>query len=125
MAAIGFKFLWALLGLYILNQGYAKKCGPSDIRVTQSKTGEVVEGQSQFEVTISNTCACPQSNVKIGCSGFSSVGPSPNPSVFRMLDDSTCIVNDGKPIANGSPVKFTYAFATPSDLPVVGADPSC
>ncbi|KAL4191999.1 hypothetical protein AMTRI_Chr06g191770 [Amborella trichopoda] len=105
--------------------GYASKCGSSSIVVTQAKTGQMVEGKAQFQVTISNSCECPQSDVLIGCLGFNSVGPWPNPSIFRKLRDSSCGVNNGKRIVRGSPVKFTYAWDYPSDLPVVGARARC
>ncbi|KAG6508892.1 hypothetical protein ZIOFF_034274 [Zingiber officinale] len=99
----------------------AATCGLSNIVVTQRRTGASVEGQTEFEVTVSNSCSCPQSKVVVRCFGISSVEPV-DPSVIRPIGNGdNCSVLGGRPLTQGAPVKFKYAWKTPQDFPLVGS----
>ncbi|KAG9445858.1 hypothetical protein H6P81_011986 [Aristolochia fimbriata] len=117
--ATWFNLLCAALLLGLCPQGSAVgPCNLSHIRVRQSRTDKVVEGQPEYEVVISNLCHCPQKNVKLRCAtgGLSTV-EALDPTVLRDVGDGKCLVNGGHPIVQGSSVRFTYAWLTPSDLP--------
>ncbi|KAL5995448.1 hypothetical protein ACLOJK_025510 [Asimina triloba] len=105
--------------------GRAVTCGPSNISVTQRETGRVVEGDVEFEVTITNTCSCSQSNVIVSCSGFSTV-ETLDPNKFKKLNDQVrCLVNNGQPIQPSASIIFTYAWHTPFNLPPLSSNGSC
>ncbi|XP_006657142.1 TPD1 protein homolog 1-like [Oryza brachyantha] len=100
-------------------------CQLSDITVTTARTGKVVEGQPEYEVTVANGCACPQNGIRVSCpGGVQSVEPV-DESKIRAEDLGLCLVNDGMPVANGSPVTFTYAWAQPQDFAAAQATPWC
>ncbi|KAJ0972548.1 hypothetical protein J5N97_020507 [Dioscorea zingiberensis] len=106
--------------------GYGQKCTGSDIVVKLEKTGRVVEGDSEYEVTVSNNCNnCTALNVHLQCFGLSSVEPVDQKAIQPVAGTNRCIVNEGKPIPPDSPVKFKYAWRTPQDFPVVSYEFKC
>ncbi|KAJ0972554.1 hypothetical protein J5N97_020513 [Dioscorea zingiberensis] len=107
-------------------QAMDKKCTGSDIVVKLEKTGRVVEGDSEYEVTVSNNCNnCTALNVHLQCFGLSSVEPVDQKAIQPVAGTNRCIVNEGKPIPPDSPVKFKYAWRTPQDFPVVSYEFKC
>ncbi|XP_031476883.1 TPD1 protein homolog 1-like [Nymphaea colorata] len=120
------KLLAAFLILYIVAHASGKLCDKSSVNVSYERTGTVVEGQPEWEVVVRNTCGCSLSHVQLTCTGFSTV-KEVDPRLFRSLakDQDHCLVNDGKPIAPSSTVRFSYAWLTPYDLPFFSAQPRC
>ncbi|CAN6464664.1 unnamed protein product [Victoria cruziana] len=121
------KLLAAYLILCLLASGACgKPCDRSSVDVSYERTGTVVEGQPEWEVVVRNTCSCSLSHVQLTCTGFSTV-KEVDPSLFRNLanDQDHCLVNNGKPIAPSSAVRFSYAWLTPYDLPFFSAQPRC
>ncbi|XP_010929722.1 protein TAPETUM DETERMINANT 1-like [Elaeis guineensis] len=114
----------AILLLSITNGAYGESGGVSYIHVSQARTGRSVEGQPEYEVTVSNKYFCAQSNVLVNCFGLNSVKPV-DPRVIKPVDAKRCSINEGKPIPALSQVKFTYAWKTPQDFPVVSALEFC
>ncbi|XP_065045917.1 uncharacterized protein LOC135677483 [Musa acuminata AAA Group] len=114
----------AFLQSNAVNAGRGQPCSTSDINVEQSKTGVTVEGQAEYEVTVSNTCDCPQSNVMILCYGLRSV-VAVSPRAIKPVDAKLCVVAEGRPLSEGTPVKFKYAWKTPQDFPVVSTKIRC
>ncbi|MQM09932.1 hypothetical protein Taro_042821 [Colocasia esculenta] len=106
------------------SQAAGAKCSLSSIIIKQAKTGALVEGKPEYEVTMTNACNCPQSKVLVQCYGLSSVLPV-NPRSIRAVDDTNCIVKAGQPVVRGAPVKFKYAWMTPQDFPLVSSKISC
>ncbi|RRT64304.1 hypothetical protein B296_00030240 [Ensete ventricosum] len=98
--------------------GRGASCRPSDITISQTRTGSIVEGKPEYEVMVSNNCKCLQSQVLLQCYGLSSVEPV-NRHAIRPVDEERCIVGDGRPISRRTPVKFKYAWMTPQDFPVI------
>ncbi|RRT53764.1 hypothetical protein B296_00049628, partial [Ensete ventricosum] len=96
----------------------------SDIRVEQRTTGASVEGQPEYQVTVSNTCDCPQSKVMLLCYGLNSV-TDVDPRAIKPVDAKLCAVAGGRPLSKGTPVKFKYAWKTPQDFPVVSSEIHC
>ncbi|XP_056691374.1 TPD1 protein homolog 1A-like [Spinacia oleracea] len=122
--ASSLKIFSAVLFLFIIcQQGKSYKCGVSDIKVTTERTRNIVEGQPEYAVTISNNCSCAQSGVYLRCLGFSTVLPV-NPKVMKVKGDS-CLINNGRPIVKGKPVSFKYSFLTPTDLAPQRSQISC
>ncbi|KAJ8504996.1 hypothetical protein OPV22_005882 [Ensete ventricosum] len=114
-------FLAAALLLSIITgvrAGRGASCRPSDITISQTRTGSIVEGKPEYEVMVSNNCKCLQSQVLLQCYGLSSVEPV-NRHAIRSVDEERCIVGDGRPISRRTPVKFKYAWMTPQDFPVI------
>ncbi|KAL6659880.1 hypothetical protein ACP70R_002709 [Stipagrostis hirtigluma subsp. patula] len=101
-------------------------CKLSDIHVSATPTGKKVAGQPEFRVIFENHCSCPQASVRVSCPhGLRSIEPF-DKSKLRMEAGWVCLVNDGLPIAKGSPVIFVYAWNSPQDfLPVLSAVPHC
>ncbi|KAK7318304.1 hypothetical protein RJT34_03003 [Clitoria ternatea] len=60
-------------------------------------------------VEIVNRCQRDCRNIHVNCSGFSDGNLVwSNPKIIRVLKDSDCLVNDGKPVHSGTNVSFTY-----------------
>uniref|UniRef100_A0A0E0LDK5 Uncharacterized protein n=1 Tax=Oryza punctata TaxID=4537 RepID=A0A0E0LDK5_ORYPU len=104
----------------------AGDCKLSDITVTAARTGKVVEGQPEYEMTVANGFACPQNGVRVSCpaGGVQSVEPV-DESKIRADEAALCLVNDGMPVAEGSPVTFTYAWKRPQEFAAAQATPRC
>lgn len=111
-----------LVFCYNKNAGWAQPCTVSNVHISQSKTGQIISGKPEFEVTISNNCICTQTNVKVQCTGFSSV-EQVDPADFSKIDDQYCLVN--KPITQSSPVSFKYASDAMYNLTPVDSNVSC
>ncbi|KAG6471891.1 uncharacterized protein LOC122028702 [Zingiber officinale] len=107
-----------LLFLCIIIGAHGAPCSLADISISQRKTGGIVEGKPEYEVSVSNKCRCLQSKVVLRCYGLSSV-ESVNGWAIRPVDEERCLVGDGRAISRGTPVKFRYAWMTPQDFPVV------
>ncbi|THU50493.1 hypothetical protein C4D60_Mb06t20800 [Musa balbisiana] len=123
--ASSLKLLFALLLLLCsIHGGRGQPCSTSDISVEQSKTGATVEGQAEYEVTVSNTCDCPQSKVMLLCYGLRSV-VAVDPRAIKPVDATLCAVAEGRPLFKGTPIKFKYAWKTPQDFPVVSTKIRC
>ncbi|OAY77023.1 Pentatricopeptide repeat-containing protein [Ananas comosus] len=91
------------------------QCTLSNIIVSQSKTGKIVEGKPEYEVVVSNNCICSQSEVRVDCKGFSTV-EDVDPNVFRQDGDDRCTVHNGLPVFEDDPIKFNYAWENPYPL---------
>ncbi|XP_057465747.1 uncharacterized protein LOC130755344 [Actinidia eriantha] len=122
MEALKF-FSFLLVVLLISVKGFAQPCSLSSISSKFTLNGRVVEGIPQWDVVISNNCKCAQSNVVLKCTGFSTIVPV-DPAVFQINGD-TCLVNSGKPIQQGHPIKFNIVFRTPTDLKPLSSKIQC
>ncbi|EHA8586382.1 protein TAPETUM DETERMINANT 1-like [Cocos nucifera] len=114
----------AILLLSSINGGQGAPCSVSEIAVDQARTGDVVEGKPEYEVTVNNKCECAQSKVFVQCYGLSSVEPV-DPRVIKPVDAERCVVGEGQPIPRGARIKFKYAWMTPQDFPVVSSHVHC
>lgn len=99
-------------------------CQLSDVIVTLVPTGRKVAGHPEYRVTFDNQCACAMASITVSCDGLRSAEPV-DESKIRPEAGGLCLVNDGMPIAKGSPVTFTYAWKTPQSFPVTMAVPQC
>lgn len=99
-------------------------CKLSDIKVSLVKTGKVVEGQPQYQVTIANKCICPQFDIHLRCLGLPSVEPL-DKSKIVAVDRELCLVAAGTLIFHDTPIVFTYAWKTPQSFTVVSAKHKC
>ncbi|EAY80405.1 hypothetical protein OsI_35582 [Oryza sativa Indica Group] len=84
-------------------------CDPSDITIATVKTGRVVGGLPEFQVTIGNECSCPEGDVVLSCPDGVPAGVDRSKIHAAGGSDGLCLVNDGLQIVKGSPVVFTYA----------------
>ncbi|EEC73253.1 hypothetical protein OsI_07369 [Oryza sativa Indica Group] len=115
------------LGEYNKGEGpaVAAACRAADLVVRQRATGRVVEGKPEYAVEVANRCRCAQSRVVLRCYGLSSV-ESVDPRAIRPVDDERCVLRGGRAIRRGAPpVRFTYAWMTPFDFPLVSSQVHC
>ncbi|GAU28293.1 hypothetical protein TSUD_256210 [Trifolium subterraneum] len=70
-------------------------------------------------VLIANTCVngCVISNIHVACGKFSSVLLI-DPTKFKRLEYNDCLVNGGRPLANGAVISFKYVNSFRYDLSV-------
>ncbi|CAO2141733.1 unnamed protein product [Urochloa humidicola] len=96
-------------------------CQLSDIKVTQEKTGKLVQGQPEYRVTFENLCECPQDYVDVRCNRLPSLEPIDSTQIKVM--DELCML--AMTLFKGSKISFTYAWQTPQDFAVVSATSRC
>ena len=101
-------------------------CRRGDVVVRQRATGRTVEGKPEYAVEVRNACRCAQSRVVVRCYGLSSV-EAVDPRAIRAVDADRCLLRGGRALAprGGAAVRFTYAWMTPQDFPLVSAQPHC
>ncbi|KAK7318985.1 hypothetical protein RJT34_03694 [Clitoria ternatea] len=116
------KILCASIFLVLISQGYSQ-CSLKDLSVTQQRTGAKVEGKPEFSVTITNKCACVQTNVKLTCHDFKTV-EAIDSSKFLAISEDSCLVNGGQPIYR-DPISFKYAWDQPYQLNPISSQIAC
>ncbi|XP_042948220.1 protein TAPETUM DETERMINANT 1-like isoform X1 [Carya illinoinensis] len=106
-------------GMVEPNRIKGEKCTRSDIVVNQGPTPPLPSGIPTYTVEIMNVCVsgCDISSIHLSCGWFSSAQLI-NPKIFRRLGYNECLVNDGKPLANGRTLSFKYANTFPYPLSV-------
>ncbi|XP_004301841.1 PREDICTED: uncharacterized protein LOC101293891 [Fragaria vesca subsp. vesca] len=65
----------------------SQPCTVDNLKITQSKTGKSVQGQPEWNVTITNDCICDQVNIEINSPGFQSV-ENIDPSILGKSGDN-------------------------------------
>ncbi|XP_065622146.1 TPD1 protein homolog 1-like [Quercus suber] len=85
-------------------------CLKNYIQVTQGTTGNLPSGTPIYSVQITNECPrdCSIAQIHLSCDSFASELLM-NPMIFRKLGINDCLVNNGKPLANGASISFKYA----------------
>ncbi|KGN60075.1 hypothetical protein Csa_001952 [Cucumis sativus] len=101
------NYFYLLFFFCLLSKGNCE-CSMNDIEISQSTTGREVNGKQEWRATIRNKCVCSQYSVKFDCNGFNTV-EKVDESIL-MVAGSVCLVNNGQPIFNSSPISFTYAW---------------
>ncbi|KAG9439945.1 hypothetical protein H6P81_020110 [Aristolochia fimbriata] len=123
MAALSCNLL-ALLFLSILfGAGWCQQCGLSNIKVTQTGTGNVVQGKSEFQVVVTNDCICSQQDVRFRAAGFQSA-EAIDPKIFRQ-DGGNFLLNDGQPLHSSETVTFNYAWDNQFSIVPVDSQIAC
>ncbi|KAK2984697.1 hypothetical protein RJ640_014034 [Escallonia rubra] len=89
---------------------WGDKCSKSDIVINQGPTAPLPSGIPTYTVEIMNVCVngCDIAGIHLSCGWFSSARLI-NPRIFKRLRYNDCVVNDGKPLANGRALSFQYA----------------
>ncbi|EOX99058.1 hypothetical protein QUC31_014836 [Theobroma cacao] len=121
MAAI-LNCVCALVFLSLVGQGYCQ-CSLGNISVSQTKTGTTVQNKPEWQVTISNNCACTQSELKLNCNGFQTV-EEVDSSVMTQTGGE-CLINNGQPVAPFSNLSFKYAWDTSFPLNPLSSQVNC
>ncbi|KAL3500913.1 hypothetical protein ACH5RR_040006 [Cinchona calisaya] len=112
------KLVWGKGGIL------ARKCSVKDISVEQIKTGAVVGGKPEFQVTIFNACPCLQSKVKLACKGFQSAEKI-DPAKVLVVAGDECSLPHGSFIAPFSGYGFYYAWDSQFSLKPISSQPQC
>ena len=103
----------------------AAGCRRGELVVRQRATGRTVEGKPEYVVEVRNACRCAQSRVVVRCYGLSSV-EAVDPRAIRAVDGERCLLRGGRALApRGGAVRFTYAWMTLQDFPLVSSTPHC
>ncbi|KAL1814567.1 hypothetical protein ACET3Z_017141 [Daucus carota] len=89
---------------------WGDKCSRADILINQGPAAPLPTGVPTYTVEIINVCVtgCDIAEIHLSCGWFSSIRLV-NPRIFKRLRYNDCIVNDGKPLANGRTLSFHYA----------------
>ncbi|RHN40836.1 hypothetical protein MtrunA17_Chr8g0359521 [Medicago truncatula] len=83
-------------------------CTLSDISIKHYETHDFAHGMPVWRVSITNNCGCPQSQVKLNCTGFQSyIGID---QALLAVSDTECLVKQGAPIPAAQSVFFRYAW---------------
>ncbi|KAK6924630.1 hypothetical protein RJ641_008956 [Dillenia turbinata] len=92
------------------NRIWGERCSKSDIVISQGPSAPLPSGIPTYTVEIMNACVtgCDISGIHLTCGWFSSARLI-NPKIFKRLQYNDCLVNDGKPLANGRALSFQYA----------------
>ena len=99
--------------------GDSGDCLKDYIQVIQGTTGNLPSGTPIFSVQIINECPrdCSIAQIHLSCDSFASELLI-NPMIFRKLGSNDCLVNNGKPLANGAVISFEYASSARFPLAV-------
>ncbi|GAV60545.1 hypothetical protein CFOL_v3_04075, partial [Cephalotus follicularis] len=103
--------------------GYCQ-CSINNVKISQSATKRLVRKVPEWNVTITNNCACSQLDVKLDCNGFKTV-EKVDPSIMTMSGAECLIVNNGNPLHPHDTVSFTYASATSFPFTPVSSQIAC
>ncbi|KAG6473751.1 TPD1 protein homolog 1-like [Zingiber officinale] len=119
------KFIFAVFVSFCIVKGGLSQgqCSLSDISVTQTAVG-VVQGVTEYQVSISNGCICTHLNVVFQCAGFNSVEPV-DPDLFKPTGGDQCLVNHGGPIHDGDTISFNYAPQSQVALSPLSSEIAC
>ncbi|KAJ4728836.1 protein TAPETUM DETERMINANT 1-like [Melia azedarach] len=92
------------------NRIWGERCSTADIVISQGPTDPLPSGIPTYTVEIMNVCVtgCDISGIHLNCGWFSSAHLV-NPKIFKRLRYNDCLVNNGKPLANGDTISFQYA----------------
>ncbi|XP_075633808.1 TPD1 protein homolog 1-like [Castanea sativa] len=123
MASVTTVFIAGLLVLAVHNVN-GGDCLKNYIQVTQGTTGNLPSGTPIFSVQITNECPrdCSIAQIHLSCDSFASELLI-NPMIFRKLGINDCLVNNGKPLANGAAISFKYA--SNAKLPLAVSSLTC
>ncbi|CAJ1939837.1 unnamed protein product [Sphenostylis stenocarpa] len=124
MAASTIKLLTIVLFLALISEGYGK-CLLSDISVSQSRTGVMVEGKPEWSVSITNKCSCAQTNVILNCTGFRSAEKIDHSILIVSLLPRFCLVKPGQTINRDEVVSFKYAWDNQFSLNPISSESLC
>ncbi|GMY29255.1 TPD1 protein homolog 1-like [Fagus crenata] len=116
------KFLCVLFVVSLVGKGNCQ-CGLSNVSINQSKTGEVVQKKPVWNVTITNNCACSQSDLTLSCNGFQTVKPVDSSVLSKSGNE--CLVNNGVIVGPFSFVTFTYAWDTSFPFQTLSSTVNC
>lgn len=95
-------------------------CKLSDLKITQYTSGKMVEGIPELKVTVTNDCACAQSDVKVHCAGFQTL-EAIDPGLLRK-DGDTCLLNNGQPLQGNQSFIFNYVWGTKYDFVPISSE---
>ncbi|XP_074289453.1 uncharacterized protein LOC141614606 [Silene latifolia] len=112
--ALVFGFYVLLLVSNVTGQG-SEKCGLGNIQYGVVRSGRIVGGKDEWNVTMLHTCkSCSMGNIIFGnCENWNTVEPV-DPDIF-LKHERFCILKRGQFLKPGETVHFSYAW----DLPVV------
>ena len=104
--------------------GYGK-CLPSDISISQSRSGVTMKGKPEWSVSVTSKCACAQTNVILNCTGFQSV-EYVDPLVLTVSTSGDfCLLTPGQPLNKDGVVRFKYAWDHQFSLNPTSTQSSC
>ncbi|XP_014512919.1 uncharacterized protein LOC106771452 [Vigna radiata var. radiata] len=104
------KFFTLIIFHFLIIKGSCE-CSLNNINIGTARSGRVIGGQPEWNVTVINNCSCQQSQIKLSCKGFQS-SESIDPSILSKEGDN-CILISGNPMKGFDTVNFSYAWDPP------------
>nr|XP_023913733.1 uncharacterized protein LOC112025311 [Quercus suber] len=106
MATVPMSFI-LILFLSLIGKGFCA-CSLDNININTIRSGRVIKDKLEWNVTVINTCNCPQKLIKLTCNGFQTV-ENVSPSILSKVGDK-CLLIGGKELVKSTSVKFSYAW---------------
>lgn len=105
MSQIIFFFLFG-------GKGYSGDCSLESINIGTVRSGREIKGKPEWNVSVINTCGCPQRLIQLGCSGFQTTEPV-DPSTLLIQGGDTCLLINGSSLEGFASASFSYAWYPP------------
>ncbi|KAM7277029.1 hypothetical protein ACFE04_018895 [Oxalis oulophora] len=105
-----FLFSATLLLSMFITTGQAQ-CTLNDFTIGTVRTNQLVQGKSEWNVTVINTCDCGVQQIWLNCKGFQTVEPIDPKTLSKQGD--RCLLIDGDLLPSQTSVSFAYAWDPP------------
>ncbi|CAB4297353.1 unnamed protein product [Prunus armeniaca] len=109
MEAIAKSFVLVLL-LSLVSKGFCA-CTLNNINIGTARSGREIGGKPEWNVVVTNNCACAQTSIVLSCRGFQTAEPV-DPAILKKQGD-VCLLIMGNLLDAGASVKFSYAWDPP------------
>ncbi|RAL47469.1 hypothetical protein DM860_011207 [Cuscuta australis] len=110
MGNVFIDVLCVLLFLVVSSRGVSvHECNPF-LSITQELTGFQIHGQPEWNVTVTNLCACFQQQVQITCPGIGNSTLALDAKIIAQSGNDICTLNGSLFIQPHSSVSFKYAW---------------
>ncbi|KAE9617540.1 hypothetical protein Lal_00035176 [Lupinus albus] len=86
-------------------------CTINNIQIGTQRSGREIKRKPEWNVSVINNCACPQSQIKLLCKGFQTEEPV-DPNILSK-DGDNCLLINGNTLQAFNTVKFSYAWDPP------------
>ncbi|XP_052175184.1 TPD1 protein homolog 1A-like isoform X2 [Diospyros lotus] len=96
---------------------------PGEIAIAQARTGKLIKGKPEWNVTFKNPCICTQLEIFLTCTGFKTVEKIDSRTLLLLR--GRCRLYDGAPIYGGHSLSFKYAWDHPYAFKIANATIAC
>ncbi|ONI34486.1 hypothetical protein PRUPE_1G484200 [Prunus persica] len=116
MEAIAKSFVLVLLLSLVSHISFIKiagfcACTLNNINIGTTRSGREIGGKPEWNVVVTNNCACAQTSIVLSCKGFQTTEPV-DPAILKK-QGNVCRLIMGNLLDAGASVKFSYAWDPP------------